>query len=83
MEDYLTKETEYTTFIPVGSKAVGKKIKDIEDFGVKVAYYYNNPVTFDDHLNPKPNIELMTGMGISVVGQRIKIKNLRETLDLP
>jgi len=79
----MNMETEMTTFIPVSSKAVGKTIKDIESFGVKVGHYYLTPATFNQHYKPEPNIELKAGMGINITGQRTKIHNLCNALGLP
>jgi rhamnose utilization protein RhaD (predicted bifunctional aldolase and dehydrogenase) len=83
VKDYMEMKTERGTFIPVGSKAVGQTIQDVEKYGVKVEGYYQNPATFDQILKPEPSIELMVGMGLVIKGQRSRIKNLCEALDLP
>ena len=83
VKDYMEMQTEYRTFVTVGSNAVGQTIQDVEKYGVKVEGYYQNPATFDQILKPEPSIELMVGMGLVINGQRIKIKNLCESLGLP
>ena len=76
-------KTEYSTFIPVSSRAVGKTIQDIEKYGVKVVSFYWTPATFDQKFKPKPNLELSAGMGIQVEGQRKQIDKMARDLLFP
>ncbi|MBF0456586.1 MAG: hypothetical protein HQK99_01660 [Nitrospirae bacterium] len=75
----------YESYIPEGSKAVGRTIRSIEEeFGVKVDHYHNSPIQTDTRYDPKPEVTLEPGMSIKLqeVDSDILTKFCRK-LDLP